>query len=31
MGRENPDGMVIGEGVIKNADGSFSPNTKKFY
>ena len=21
--------MVIGEGVIKNADGSFSPNTKK--
>ncbi|MDV3866641.1 SusC/RagA family protein [Elizabethkingia anophelis] len=28
-GRENPDGMVIGEGVIKNADGSFSPNTKK--
>lgn len=26
-GRE--DGFVIGDGVVKNADGSYSPNTKK--
>jgi hypothetical protein len=28
MGRENPDGMIVGQGVVQNADGSFSPNTK---
>lgn len=27
--RENPDGMVIGKGVVQNADGSYSPNTTK--
>lgn len=26
-GRDNPDGMVVGEGVVKNPDGSYSPNT----
>lgn len=28
MGRENPDGMIIGQGVVLNADGTYSPNTK---
>ncbi len=28
-GRDNPNGMVVGEGVVKNADGSYSPNTKQ--
>ncbi len=28
-GRDNPDGMVVGVGVVQNADGSYSPNTKK--
>jgi hypothetical protein len=28
FGRENPGGMIVGEGVVQNADGSFSPNTK---
>ncbi len=28
-GRDAVDGMIIGEGVVQNADGSFSPNTKK--
>lgn len=27
-GRDNPDGMIVGEGVVQNADGSFSPNIK---
>lgn len=31
MGRENPDGTInttiVGEGVVQNPDGSFSPNT----
>lgn len=26
VGRDNPDGMIVGEGVIQNGDGSFSPN-----
>ncbi|QCX52451.1 SusC/RagA family TonB-linked outer membrane protein [Elizabethkingia sp. JS20170427COW] len=26
-GRDNQDGMVVGEGVVKNPDGSYSPNT----
>lgn len=29
VGRDNPDGMIIGEGVVQNPDGSYSPNTKK--
>ncbi|WP_326984642.1 SusC/RagA family TonB-linked outer membrane protein [Chryseobacterium sp. MYb264] len=28
MGRDNPNGMIVGEGVIQNADGTYSPNTK---
>ena len=28
MGRENPSGTIIGQGVVQNSDGSFSPNTK---
>ncbi|WP_312175250.1 SusC/RagA family TonB-linked outer membrane protein [Chryseobacterium sp.] len=28
FGRENPGGMIVGEGVVQNADGPFSPNTK---
>ncbi|WP_370900928.1 SusC/RagA family TonB-linked outer membrane protein [Chryseobacterium gossypii] len=28
IGRDNPDGMIVGQGVVQNADGSFSPNTK---
>jgi TonB-linked SusC/RagA family outer membrane protein len=28
IGRDNPNGTIIGEGVIQNADGSFSANTK---
>ncbi len=28
VGRDNPGGMIVGQGVIQNADGSFSPNTK---
>lgn len=28
-GRDAVDGMIIGEGVVQNPDGSFSPNTKK--
>lgn len=27
-GRDNPGGMVVGEGVVLNSDGSYSPNTK---
>lgn len=27
-GRENPNGTIIGQGVVQNADGSFSPNTR---
>ncbi|KMQ69175.1 membrane protein [Chryseobacterium sp. FH2] len=26
-GRDNPNGMIIGQGVVQNTDGSFSPNT----
>jgi TonB-linked SusC/RagA family outer membrane protein len=29
MGRENPNGMIVGQGVVQNANGSFSPNTKE--
>lgn len=25
-GRDNPNGMIVGEGVVQNADGSYSPN-----
>lgn len=28
MGRDDPNGTIIGQGVVQNADGSFSPNTK---
>lgn len=28
VGRDNPDGLIIGDGVVQNADGSFSQNTK---
>ncbi|WP_209388479.1 SusC/RagA family TonB-linked outer membrane protein [Chryseobacterium sp. RR2-3-20] len=28
MGRDNPSGTIIGDGVVQNADGSYSPNTK---
>ena len=28
-GRDNPDGMVVGVGVVQNPDGSYSPNTNK--
>lgn len=27
--RDSPDGIMIGEGVVQNADGSYSPNTTK--
>ena len=27
-GRDNPGGMIVGDGVIQNPDGSYSPNTK---
>ncbi len=27
-GRENPNGMIVGNGVVQNADGSYAPNTK---
>lgn len=27
-GRDNPGGLIIGQGVVQNADGSYSPNTK---
>ncbi|WP_126653837.1 SusC/RagA family TonB-linked outer membrane protein [Chryseobacterium aureum] len=27
-GRDNPGGMIVGEGVIQNPDGSYSTNTK---
>jgi TonB-linked SusC/RagA family outer membrane protein len=28
IGRDNPGGLIVGEGVVQNPDGSFSPNTK---
>lgn len=28
-GRDNPNGMVVGIGVVQNSDGSYSPNTKE--
>ncbi|UOU98449.1 SusC/RagA family TonB-linked outer membrane protein [Chryseobacterium daecheongense] len=28
IGRDNPNGTIVGQGVVQNADGSFSPNTK---
>ena len=28
VGRDNPNGTIVGLGVVQNADGSFSPNTK---
>ncbi|WP_027379168.1 SusC/RagA family TonB-linked outer membrane protein [Chryseobacterium daeguense] len=28
VGRENPDGLIIGSGVVQNADGSYSTNVK---
>ncbi|RKS97431.1 SusC/RagA family TonB-linked outer membrane protein [Chryseobacterium defluvii] len=28
IGRDNPNGLIIGQGVVQNADGSYSPNTK---
>lgn len=28
MGRENPNGTIVGQGVVLNPDGSYSPNTK---
>ncbi len=28
MGRDNPGGTIVGAGVVQNADGTFSPNTK---
>ena len=27
-GRDNPGGLIVGQGVVQNPDGSFSPNTK---
>lgn len=27
--RDSPDGMMVGEGVVQNPDGSYSPNTTK--
>ncbi|SHJ05067.1 TonB-linked outer membrane protein, SusC/RagA family [Cruoricaptor ignavus] len=27
--RDNPGGMMVGEGVVQNPDGSYSPNTKE--
>ncbi len=28
MGRDNPNGMIVGAGVVQNPDGTFSPHTK---
>lgn len=28
VGRDNPGGLIVGQGVIQNPDGTFSPNTK---
>lgn len=28
IGRDNPNGLIVGEGVVQNPDGSYSPNTK---
>ncbi|RZJ33047.1 MAG: SusC/RagA family TonB-linked outer membrane protein, partial [Chryseobacterium sp.] len=28
MGRDNPNGTIVGQGVVLNPDGSYSPNTK---
>lgn len=28
VGRDNPGGLIVGDGVVQNPDGSFSPNTK---
>ncbi|PKF74792.1 SusC/RagA family TonB-linked outer membrane protein [Chryseobacterium sp. PMSZPI] len=28
VGRDNPGGLIVGEGVVQNPDGSFSTNTK---
>lgn len=28
IGRDNPDGTIIGVGVVQNPDGSFSPNAR---
>ncbi|MCQ9637526.1 SusC/RagA family TonB-linked outer membrane protein [Chryseobacterium sp. WG23] len=28
VGRDNPGGLIVGNGVVQNPDGSFSPNTK---
>ncbi|KQR93496.1 SusC/RagA family TonB-linked outer membrane protein [Chryseobacterium sp. Leaf180] len=28
IGRDNPGGLIVGQGVVQNPDGSFSPNTK---
>lgn len=28
VGRDNPDGLIVGQGVVQNADGSYSTNTK---
>ncbi|MBW8361426.1 MAG: SusC/RagA family TonB-linked outer membrane protein [Kaistella sp.] len=28
IGRDNPNGTIVGAGVVQNPDGSFSPNTK---
>jgi len=27
IGRDDPNGMIIGDGVVKNSDGTFNPNT----
>ncbi|GEJ46262.1 SusC/RagA family TonB-linked outer membrane protein [Chryseobacterium sp. ON_d1] len=27
-GRDNPGGIIVGDGVVQNPDGTFSPNTK---
>ncbi|OCA78344.1 SusC/RagA family protein [Chryseobacterium contaminans] len=28
VGRDNPGGLIVGQGVVQNPDGTFSPNTK---
>lgn len=28
MGRDNPSGTIVGQGVVLNPDGTYSPNTK---
>ena len=28
VGRDNPNGTIVGQGVVLNSDGSYSPNTK---